>query len=287
MTDTDTAHDNREPGTASQRLQGRVAIITGSRRGIGRAIAEGYAREGAKVVLVDIDEGEVQAAADAIIAKGGTALGLTADVGNADEVDNVFRTVLDQFGTVDIVVNNAGITWGQKHFFDVDDEWWDETIRVNLTGHYLVLSRAARIMAKKGGGVILNTSSGGATRAHRGLVPYDASKGGIEALTRAAAVELGPYGIRVNTLVPGLIATTAGESEELLALRDATVPLGRGGQAEDMVGAAIFLASDEASYVSGIRLPVDGAILVQQRSPQVDTYRPEQYPTAEEIEAFA
>lgn len=281
MTEANTAQGSL------QRLAGKIAIITGSRRGIGRAIAEGYAREGATVVLVDIDADEVQAAADAITAQGGTALGLQADVGDADAVDRVFRTVLETFGTVDVLVNNAGITWGQKHFFDVDDDWWNETIRVNLTGHYLFLSRAARIMAKRGGGVILNTSSGGATQAHRGLVPYDASKGGIEALTRAAAVELGPYNIRVNTLVPGLIASNPDESPELLALRDATVPLGRGGQVEDMVGAAIFLASEEASYISGIRLPVDGAILVQQRSPQVDTYRPDQYPTVDEIADFA
>lgn len=267
----------------TQRLAGRVAIVTGAARGIGRAIAVGYAAEGASVVLVDLSEDQVAEAAGEITANGGTALGLAADVGDRSAVDNVFATVIERFGTVDILVNNAGVTYGQKHFFDVDDDWWDTVVRTNLTGHYNFLSRAARIMAKAGGGAILNTSSGGATRAHRGLVPYDATKGGIEALTRAAAVELGPYNIRVNTIVPGLIATAPDEPEESLALRDATVPLGRGGVAEDLVGAAIFLASDEASYISGVRLPIDGAVLVQQRSPQVDTFRPEQYPSVEEI----
>lgn len=266
-----------------QRLVDRIAIVTGAARGIGRAIAGGYATEGATVVLVDLDRNTVEAAAQEIVSDGGKAIGLAADVGDPKAVDSVFDTVVSTYGTVDILVNNAGITYGQKHFFDVDDAWWDEVIRVNLTGHYLFLSRAARIMAKKGHGVILNTSSGGATRAHRGLVPYDASKGGIEALTRSSAVELGPYGIRVNTIVPGLIATSPDESEESLALRDETVPLGRGGVASDLVGGAVFLASDEAAYISGIRLPIDGAVLVQQRSPQVDTFRLDQYPSPQDI----
>lgn len=267
----------------AQRLADRIAIVTGAARGIGRAIATGYADEGAKVVLVDLDRDQVEAAAQQIVEDGGEALGLAADVGDPAAVDAAFATVIEEYGTVDILVNNAGVTYGQKHFFDVDDAWWDHVLRVNLTGHWLFLSRAARIMAKKGGGVILNTSSGGATRAHRGLVPYDATKGGIEALTRASAVELGPYGVRVNTIVPGLIATSPDESAESLALRDATVPLGRGGVAEDLVGAAVFLASDEAAYISGIRMPIDGAVLVQQRSPQVDTFRLDQYPSVEDL----
>jgi NAD(P)-dependent dehydrogenase (short-subunit alcohol dehydrogenase family) len=136
---------------------------------------------------------------------------------------------------------------------------------------------------RAGGGSIVNLSSGGGTRAHRGLAAYDASKGGVEALTRTTAIELAPYGIRVNTLVPGLIATVPDEPEWSLRRRDETVPLGRGGDAEDLAGPALFLVSDDAAYVTGTRLVVDGGVLVQQRSPQVDTFKPEEFPAATEI----
>lgn len=268
------------------RLAGRVALITGGARGIGQAIAEGYSREGATVVVVDSNADGAETVAAQIVSAGGTALGLGADVGDAGAVDETFSRTIQEFGTVDVLVNNAGITSGVKHLFDVDDAWWETVIRTNLTGHYLCLSRAARIMAKAGGGAIINTSSGGATRAHRGMVPYDASKGGVEALTRAAAIDLAPYGIRVNSLVPGFINTSASDTPESVALRDATVPMGRGGRAEDLVGAAIFLASEEASYITGIRIPVDGGVLVQQRSPQVDTFPPTDYPDIQSITAF-
>jgi 3-oxoacyl-[acyl-carrier protein] reductase len=138
-------------------------------------------------------------------------------------------------------------------------------------------------MAKGGGGAIINLSSGGATRSHRGMAAYDAAKGGTEALTRATALELAPYGIRVNTLVPGLIATAADEPEWSLRRRDATVPLGRGGAAEDLAGPALFLVSDDAAYVTGSSVVVDGGVLAQQRSPQVDTLRPEEYPPVASI----
>jgi 3-oxoacyl-[acyl-carrier protein] reductase len=133
-------------------------------------------------------------------------------------------------------------------------------------------------MAKHGGGVILTTSSGGATRAHRGMTAYDASKGGIEALTRALALDLAPYGIRVVGLVPGFIAPD-GSTEQDKSKNAATVPLQRAGVSEDMAGPAVFLASDDAAYVTGSLIPVDGGVLVQQRSPGVETFRVEDFPT--------
>jgi 3-oxoacyl-[acyl-carrier protein] reductase len=268
----------------TRRLEGKVAIVTGAGRGIGFAIAQRFADEGAKVVLADLNEAAARDAAETIRMRGGEAIGIGADAGLAADVDLLFERTIAAFGTVDVLVNNAAKTSGQRHFFEGDEEWWDEYLRVNLKSQYLCLDRAARVMAKHGRrGSIINLSSGGATRAHRGLVAYDASKGGVEALTRSAAIDLAPYGIRVNALVPGLIATGPGESSESLALRDRTVPLGRGGTADDLAGPALFLASDDAAYVTGIRLVVDGGLLVQQRSPQVDTLRPDEYPAVSEI----
>lgn len=267
----------------SDSLHEKVAVVTGAGRGIGLAIARRFAEEGASVVLADLDEAGVVNAAKELQAQGARAVGFGGDVGMKAEVDRLFDLTLTEFGTVDILVNNAANTTDQRHFFDGDEWWWDEYLRVNLKSQYLCLDRAARIMAKKGGGAIVNLSSGGATRAHRGMVAYDASKGAVEALTRSAAVDLAPYGIRVNTLVPGLIATNPAEPEDELRRRDATVPLGRSGKAEDLAGPALFLVSDDAAYVTGIRLVVDGGVLVQQRSPQVDTLLPSQYPAVEEI----
>lgn len=260
-------------------LKGKVAIVTGGGRGIGQAIAARYAAEGARVVIADINEGNAERAAAALHDTGGDAIGVGCDVGRSADVDRLVDATLDAFGTVDILVNNAAETGIVKHFLDSDEAWWDHFLTTNLKSQYLCTRRVAPIMAGKGHGCVINMSSGGGSRSHRGLAAYDASKGGVEALTRALALELAPYGIRVNTLVPGLIATFANESAESLRSRDDTVPLGRGGTAEDLAGPALFLASEDAAYVTGARLVVDGGVLVQQRSPQVDTYRPSEFPS--------
>ena len=137
----------------------------------------------------------------------GGAMSLRADVSSKAQVDAMFDAVMERFGTVDILVNNAGNIHAARHFLEADEQWWDQMLGVNLKGAFLCSLRAAHIMARKGSGVIINMSSGGATKAHRGNVAYDASKGGIEAMTRAMALDLAPYGIRVNAIVPGLIRT--------------------------------------------------------------------------------
>jgi 3-oxoacyl-[acyl-carrier protein] reductase len=260
------------------RLAERVAIVTGAGRGIGNAVARRFAVEGAKIVIADINEQAAQQAAKEIVADGGKAIGVGADVGLAADVDALFDATLTEYGTVDVLVNNAAESGIIKHFLETDEQWWDHYLTTNLKSQYLCMRKAAPVMARNRRGSIINLSSGGATRSHRGMIAYDASKGGIEALTRGTALELAPYGIRVNTLVPGLIATNPNETEESLRRRDETVPMGRGGTAEDLAGPAVFLASDDAQYVTGAKLVVDGGVLVQQRSPQVETFPLSRYP---------
>jgi 3-oxoacyl-[acyl-carrier protein] reductase len=260
-------------------LNGKVAIVTGGAQGIGYAIAHRYAAEGASVVIADINSEAATEAAAKITGDGGQALAVAADVGDPTDVDRVVDTALDRFGPVDILVNNAGDVSTLRHFLDGDEQWWDDMIRTNLKGHYLFIRRVAKIMVAARGGTIINMSSGGANRSHRGAVGYDASKGAIESMTRSLAIELAPYGIRVNALVPGLIATHPTHlAPAARKLRDETVPLGRGGRADDLAGPAVFLASADAEYVTGICLVVDGGVLIQQRSPQVEVFGLDRYP---------
>ncbi|MDF3043450.1 MAG: short-chain dehydrogenase [Thermomicrobiales bacterium] len=262
------------------RLQEKVAIVTGAAHGIGRAIAERYGAEGATVVVSDINEAGAEAVAQGITDAGGTALAIATDVSDKAAVDRLFDQTLEQFGTVDVIVNSAGLVKTERHFLEGDEAWWDAIHAVNLKGTFLCGLRAAQHMARKGSGVIINVSSGGATRAHRGNAAYDATKGGIEALTRAMAVDLAPYGVRVNGLIPGSI-NTSGMSPEVKQERGKAIPMGRVGEPEDMTGAAVFLASDDAAYVNGQLIAVDGGILAAMRSPAADIFPPSRYPMLE------
>ncbi|MBE2317635.1 SDR family oxidoreductase [Solirubrobacter sp. CPCC 204708] len=260
------------------KLAGKVAVITGSGRAIGAAIAIRYAQEGAKVVVADINGDNASSVAERIKAEGGEAIAVTMDVSDPAQVDALVATAVDTFGGLHVMLNNAGrVRDAVKHVFEADIEFFDSVIAANLRGHYLCAVAAARHMARNGGGVIINTSSGGATRAHRGMTAYDASKGGIEALTRALALDLAPYGIRVCCLVPGFIAPDDAP-QEALDRSAATVPLQRAGRSEDMAGPAVFLASDDAAYVTGSKVVVDGGVLFQQRSPEVETFPVENFP---------
>lgn len=267
------------------KLVDRVAVVTGAGRGIGLAISRRFAAEGALVVLADIDGDHAEQGAAAIREAGGRALASATDVGDPAAVDALFELTTRECGLVNALVNNAAITSDVRHVLEGDQQWWDTYLRVNLTGQYLCLDRAARIMVRHGGGSIVNVSSGGGTKSHRGMLAYDVAKGGVEALTRAAALELAPYGVRVNTLVPGLIATSPDEPDWSLRKRDETVPLGRGGRAEDLAGPALFLVSDDADYVTGTRVVVDGGVLAGQRSPQVDTFPVSEFPSVDPLES--
>ena len=261
----------------ADRLSGKVAIVTGAAHGIGRAIAERYGQEGAAVVVSDVDGAGAEAVAAGIRDGGGNAIAVVTDVSDKDAVDRLFDETLSRFGTVDVLVNNAGLTNTERHFLDGDEAWWDRIHAVNLKGSFLCGLRAAQHMARKGEGVIINVSSGGASRAHRGNAAYDATKGGIEALTRAMAVDLAPYGVRVNALIPGAI-NSKGASAEIKRLRGEAIPLGRMGETADMAGPAVFLASEDAGYVTGQMLAVDGGILAAMRSPAAEIFPLEKFP---------
>ncbi len=264
-------------------MQGQVVLVTGAGRGIGQAIATRFGAAGANVVVNDVDAEAADAAAASITQAAGHAVAAVADVSDSAQVDAMFDLVVRTFGTVDVLVNNAGLVSPTRHFLEADETWWRRLIDVNLTGHFLCAHRAAKIMAPKGNGVIINMSSGGATRAHRAFSAYDASKGGIEALTRAMALDLGPYGIRVNALMPGSIDTD-GMDDDARRLRGENIPLGRVGAPDDMAGPALFLASPDAGYITGHVLKVDGGMLAQQRSATVDIHPPSLFPRLDDLD---
>ena len=263
-------------------LNGKVVIVTGGAGGIGRAIAERFASQGSKVVVNDVDADQAAEVVGVITEAGGTAMAAIADVSDSAAVATMIDAVMAEHGRIDVLVNNAGLVSPMLHFFEADEAWWRRIIDVNLTGHFIVSHPVARIMAKQGGGNIINMSSGGATRAHRSFTAYDATKGGIEALTRAMALDLGPYNIRVNALMPGSI-DTSGLDLEARKLRGENVPLGRIGEPIDMTGAALFLASDDAAYITGDIIKVDGGMLAQQRSATVDIMPPSDFPQLEDL----
>lgn len=263
-------------------LANKVVLVTGAGSGIGRAIARRFATTGAKVAVNDVNAERVDPVVSEILAGSGEATPAVADVSDSTQVDSMVAKLVETHGTVDVLVNNAGIVSPMLHFFEADETWWRRIIDVNLTGHFLVSHPVARIMARNGGGCIINMSSGGATKAHRAFTAYDATKGGIEALTRAMALDLGPYNIRVNALMPGSIDTT-GMSQKDRELRGENVPLGRIGEVSDMTGAALFLASDDAGYITGDVIKIDGGMTAQQRSATVDIMPPSDFPKLEDL----
>ena len=248
-------------------LQNKVALVTGARRGMGRSHALALAGQGAKVVITDIDLAECELVADEVRAAGGDVICFKLDVTNKAEVNQVFDEVVAKYGRLDILVNNAGI-YQSKPFLEMSEEDWDRTIDTNLKGQFLCAQRGAVEMAKNKCGRIINIASiasGGVGVGIAGGAHYTASKGGIIGMSETLAVELAPLGINVNVIAPGAIDTpmvgAANLPKEVMDAMLAGVPLKRMGRPEEVSAAVAFLASDEASYITGSTIYVDGGWL--------------------------
>jgi len=244
------------------RLQGKVAIITGAARGIGRETALLFAAEGAKVVICDLlDEGEK--VAEEVRSRGGEAIFYRLDVTDREAVKRMVDAVVERYGRIDILVNNAGIT-RDAQFLKMTEEDWDKVIAVNLKGVFNVTQAVAPVMVAQGKGKIVNAASVVALYGNFGQTNYVASKAGVIGMTKVWARELGRKGINVNAVAPGFIQTemTAKVPEKVLQMVRERTPLGRLGTPRDVAYAYLFLASDESDYVNGAVLSVDGGLVI-------------------------
>jgi glucose 1-dehydrogenase len=249
------------------RLAGKAALVAGAGGGIGGAGAAGLAREGAAVICADLDAAAAEATAAQIRSAGGRAAASALDVRDRSAVDGVVAATVHEFGRLDVLLDCAGINQ-RAAFLELDPAEWDRIIAVNLTGMFHLGQAAARQMLRQGGGgSIINVTSQLAEVARPERAAYVASKGGGRSLTHAMALELVPHGIRVNAIAPGPTLTGLTRASyadpERRRATIAQIPLGRMGQPEDLVGAILFLASDESRWVTGSTVTVDGGYLVQ------------------------
>jgi NAD(P)-dependent dehydrogenase (short-subunit alcohol dehydrogenase family) len=253
---------------ATGRLAGRVAMVTGGGGGIGQATAQALAGQGASVVLVDIDGDRVGAAAESIVDAGGTAIGAQADVADETSVTSAVALAVRTFGRLDILHNNAALTdsdflSGDTSVTEMTLEVWNRTIAVNLSSQMLTCKHAIPEMVKNGGGSIINMSSGASLSGDRTRTAYGVSKAGVNALTMYVATAHGKQGVRVNTIVPGLILTDAVRahlSDDLVNSLSGSTLTPYLGQPSDVADLVVFLASDESRYITGQMLVIDGGM---------------------------
>lgn len=245
------------------RLKGKTAIVTGGANGIGKKTAEIFAEEGAKVVIADFDVESGQKAADEINEKFGNALFVEVDVSDIESSKNLINKTVEEFGKLDVLVNNAGIT-ADGFLTKMDEKQWDRVIDINLKGVFNCSKFAAEHMMENGEGVILNASSVVGLYGNIGQTNYAATKFGVIGLTKTWAKELAPKGIRVNAVAPGYTNTAMMETvpQKVLDSLIKKTPMKRLGEVEDIANAYLFLASDEASYVNGTILNVDGGLVI-------------------------
>ncbi|MGJ3260652.1 MAG: SDR family NAD(P)-dependent oxidoreductase [Rhodospirillales bacterium] len=248
------------------RLKDKVCVVTGAAQGIGEACALRFGREGAKVVVSDVQDGKGENVAAAIRKEGGEAMYFAADVSKKSDCDDLIAAAVAAYGQVDVHLSNAAILVA-KDFLELSEEDWTSTLGVNLSGFFYAGQAAARQMVKQGSGAIINMSSINAVVAIPTAVPYTVCKGGVLQLTKSMALSLAPHGIRVNAVGPGTIATEMGKT---MMANDAArrrvlsrTPLGRPGEPDEIASICVFLASDDASYVTGETVYADGGRLPQ------------------------
>lgn len=261
-------------------MQGKKAVVVGAGQpqhkllGNGRAIAEVLSREGAEVCAVDMFKDRAEETAEQIRAAGGTAHAFEADISNPAECARLIADSYAAMGRIDVLVNNVGVNHGDGPVLELEPDGWQEIFDINLRGMWLTSKAVVPLMKKQGGGAITNISTVGSRAVGGRLFAYSISKSGVNALTHFLAVEFAPFNIRCNAILPAFIATphsmeglvqagVAISEEEIMARMHERVPLGRMGNAMDVANAALFLSSDEANFITGLEVPVDGGILAQ------------------------
>lgn len=242
------------------RLQAKVAIITGGGRGIGRAIAKRFAQAGAAVVIAEQNADDGRRTAEEITQSDGDARFYQTDVTQRTSVEALVADTVQQWGRLDILVNNAALLGANGPVLEVSQETWDRVIRVNQTGVFICSQVAARVMAAARQGVIINISSVNGLVPQPHCVAYAAAKAAVESITRSLAIDLAPYGIRANVIAPGPIQSC--EADDTPPRANAHTVLGRSGLPVEVANVALFLASDDASYITGERIAVDGGKLI-------------------------
>jgi gluconate 5-dehydrogenase len=244
-------------------LSGKVAIVTGGRRGIGKAIALALAEAGADIALCDrvVDDGELMAVAEAVGRFGRRSMALQVDITKKTDVDNFIQKVTAEFGAIDILVNNAAMNI-RGGLFELAEESWDKIIDTDLKGYYLCAQAVGKIMVSQKRGSIINIASTAAMWAVVEMSAYCIAKAGVVMLTRVLALELAPHNIRVNAIAPSMVKTRFSEplwrDPETLKEIEAGIPLGRLAETSDIIGSALFLASDASNYITGHTIVVDG-----------------------------
>lgn len=247
-----------------RRFEGEVVFVTGASRGIGRTTVERFAAEGAIVVLVSNDAEELKGAVAELEGRGTSVLARVVDVSSPQQVNAAVEDAIAAFGKIDVLINNAGIAW-EEPFLDITPEHWQKIMNVNLNGMFYVAQAVSRHMVRAGKGAIVNMASTNGLVGEEKYAHYNASKGGVVLLTKTMALELGRHGVRVNCVCPGYIQTPMSEAidDEAFVKRyiDEKIPLGRAGKTADVAGVFAFLASEDAAFITGEAIVVDGGQL--------------------------